>query len=75
MTSGAPEGQGASCPIGNLTAKGRRVRLIAGIAGLASLAVMLAVGPHGWPLWTYLAGAGALAGVVALNGLQSGSGT
>lgn len=75
MTNPTPEGQGAACPIGNLTAKGRRVRLVGGIAALIGLAAVLAVGPTGWPLWTYLAAAGALAGVVALNGLQSGSGT
>ena len=49
--------------------------LIAGFLFAYSLAFVLAVGPTGWPLWTYLAAAGALAGVVALNGLQSGSGT
>ncbi|MGE0193688.1 MAG: hypothetical protein AB7T63_16810 [Planctomycetota bacterium] len=75
MTSDAPEGQGASCPIGNLTTKGRRVRLFGGVGALVGLSIVLAVGPTGWPLWTYLAAAGALAGVVALNGLQSGSGT
>lgn len=75
MADALPDGAGAACPIGNLTTKGRRIRLIGGIGALIGLAVVLAVGPSGWPLWTYLAAAGALAGVVALNGLQSGSGT
>ena len=75
MTSASSEGQGAACPIGNLTSKGRRMRLVGGIAALVGLAVMLAMGPRGWPLWAYMAAAAALAGVVALNGLQSGSGT